>query len=286
MVDIAEINSIAVANISEVNGIAIANIASVIGVDWPAAGGGDRGVIYAGKYSGGSSTTIDYITISSAGNATDFGDTSSGGARRPGGSSNGVNDRGVFNKGYASAASNVIEYITILSPANATDFGDLLTTKYGNSGTSNGTNERGIFSPGSGNAVNIEYVTINSASNATDFGDTILYQSVASNCSTSNGTNERGVMSRCVGVNSIYFITISTTGNASDFGDFAGGRAYYGGRSNMENERAVWAAPDTGIGSVGYSNIMEYVTINTAGNASDFGDLTESRLNAAGCSNA
>ena len=38
--------------------------------------------------------------------------------------------------------------------------------------------------------------------------------------------------------------------------------------------------------SPGYSDVIDYVTIATAGNATDFGNLSEARDHNAGCSNA
>jgi len=95
-----------------------------------------------GIFAGGSTDTntntnvIGYITISSAGNASDFGDLS-GAAKNGAGTSNGTNNRGIFNLGYVSAVVNTIEYITISNSSNSTDFGDLVAPKEVNAATSN-----------------------------------------------------------------------------------------------------------------------------------------------------
>ena len=70
-------------------------------------------------------TTIDYITIASEGNAIDFGDTSNSVAQIKNGASTGT--RGVFAGGTTdgSDALNRIEYVTIATTGNAQDFGDL-----------------------------------------------------------------------------------------------------------------------------------------------------------------
>ena len=64
-------------------------------------GGGDRGVFGDG-YTGSNSNVIDYITISSTGNATDFGDLT---VARQGlaATSNGTTGRGVFGGGYSGS---------------------------------------------------------------------------------------------------------------------------------------------------------------------------------------
>ena len=88
-----------------------------------------RGV-FAGGQSGSAPNydehnTMEYVTIASAGDVTDFGDLTV--ARwfvAPGGSST----RGVFGSGVSNPAGNhnTIDYITVASTGDATDFGDLL----------------------------------------------------------------------------------------------------------------------------------------------------------------
>ena len=82
---------------------------------------------------------------------------------------------GVFGSGYAPGAVNTIDYITIATPGNATDFGDLTVGRYGLVATSDGS--RGVFGGGfeQGAAAiyhnTIDYITISTPGNATDFGD-------------------------------------------------------------------------------------------------------------------
>ena len=72
----------------------------------------------------GSATNImEYITIASTGNSTDFGDTTEarfgmGGFSSP--------TRGILSGGNSGSRVNTIDYVTIASAGNATDFGDLL----------------------------------------------------------------------------------------------------------------------------------------------------------------
>ena len=76
------------------------------------------------------SNIIDYITISTTGNATDFGDLTV--ARKNVASPTNSTTRGVFVGGYGgspAAIVNTIDYITISTTGNATDFGDLTTAK-------------------------------------------------------------------------------------------------------------------------------------------------------------
>ena len=87
---------------------------------------------------------IDFITLSTPGNATDFGDM--GVATRDfNATSNGTNDRGIACGG---SATNVIEFITISSTGNASDFGDLVGIAAFTGATSNGIDDRGVISIG------------------------------------------------------------------------------------------------------------------------------------------
>ena len=76
---------------------------------------GDRG-LFGGGY--GSTSTIDYITISSTGNATDFGDLSVARYRLASCAGSG---RGLFAGGVSS--TDTIDYVTIATTGNAADFG-------------------------------------------------------------------------------------------------------------------------------------------------------------------
>jgi hypothetical protein len=71
---------------------------------------------------GGNTNVIDYVTIASAGNATDFGDLTAK-TRRCSSASSSVT--GLVFGGITTVRTNVIEYVTIASTGNAADFGDL-----------------------------------------------------------------------------------------------------------------------------------------------------------------
>jgi hypothetical protein len=63
---------------------------------------------------------MDYITIATTGNATDFGDMSAG-RQGSGGCSDGT--YALFGGGHGNG--DVIDYVTIATTSNATDFGNL-----------------------------------------------------------------------------------------------------------------------------------------------------------------
>ena len=77
---------------------------------------------------------IEYITIASTGNATDFGDLTAA-LQGPMGTSN--KTRAVYGGGDVGGSNrNQIDYITIASTGNGQDFGDLTVT--GSGGRRNG----------------------------------------------------------------------------------------------------------------------------------------------------
>ena len=137
-----------------------------------------RGVFMGGRTAPGDNdkvTTIDFVTISTLGNAADFGDltvaTSHGG-----GCSNAV--RAISSQGYQgpgyNSRVNSIDFITIASLGNALDFGD--ATRAAANFMACASSTRGVFvggnksdSPYGVNAM--DYVQIMSTGDAIDFGD-------------------------------------------------------------------------------------------------------------------
>ena len=134
-----------------------------------------RMVAQLGSTSGGTYVnTMDYITISTTGNAADFGDQSANYIGRCG-YSNAV--RGVLHGSYQYPASpnhtNSIDYITIATLGNTQDFGDSSGRDQGG-GVSSST--RGVAGGGYDNGTStisatIDYLQIMSTGDAVDFGD-------------------------------------------------------------------------------------------------------------------
>jgi hypothetical protein len=182
-----------------------------------ACAGNDRGVFAGGGYNDGGWThfnNIDYITISSIGNALDFGDLSVTRAY-PGA----VADitRGVFVGGWDGTTWGIstMDYITIATTGNATDFGDSVHATYRQHGVADDT--RAVLAA----TTNMEYFTIQTLGNSIDFGDL----SVASHGAGAAGDGTKGVWGggqtagSTTGVNTMQYVTIQTTGNSVDFGD-------------------------------------------------------------------
>jgi len=116
-----------------------------------------RGVIAGGNTGTSSiaySDVLDYITIASTGNATDFGNLSAG----RGSFFCGQNTtRGVTMGGSAASSVDTMDYFTIASTGNATDFGNL---------TAN-TTKKGVISNGTKSWNGTDIITIATAANAT-----------------------------------------------------------------------------------------------------------------------
>ena len=220
---------------------------------------------------------MEYITIASTGNTTDFGDTLSDNKTYPAAFSS--QTRGLWGTGGASGSKvNTIGYVQIATTGNCVDFGDVTVARSNCSGLASST--RGIFAGGytPANVNTIDYVTISTTGNGQDFGDlAILSQFSGGSASSTRGLVWGGVGSHPVGDNSINYITISTKGNATDFGDSTMAIGYGNNfSSNIRSVRGGGQSPNT-------TNVIEYVQIATTGNAKDFGDLSTDEHRSCGC---
>jgi len=247
---------------------------------------GDRGVFAGGRSTPGAdglgtvgnTSTIDYITISNTGNASDFGDLSIA-KYYLSGTSNGTNDRGIIGGGFINDPSQnyliTIEYVTISTIGNSTIFANLSVSGRYMAATSNGINNRGVFGGGDNRGIVIDYVTIPTPSNASYFGNLTLFRRGLS--ATSNGINDRGIF--IAGADSIGgaiyqaigYITISSLSSANYFGNLIVAREGSTACSNDINSRGIIFAGYQGGGI--YIRDIEYINISQSGNAHNFGDL-------------
>ena len=240
-----------------------------------------RGIFGGGRNPAVHTNRIDYITIASSGDATDFGDQDRAFMASGGMSSS---TRGIFAGGYAPSLPDLdMEYIQISTLGNALDFGDLFTGAYYSGTVSSPV--RGVYAGGnnpSGSVSTIQNLTIASLGNMVKFGDLTV-----SRFSCAGGGNSvRGIF--CGGYapyapsgikhrQTMDYVTIASEGNAITFGDAlpsatTGISQRSGSGSNQT--RAVWAGGQDNSTTV---NVMEYVTIATTGNSQDFGDLGEAQ---------
>ena len=187
----------------------------------PGGGNQTRGIWMGGEAPGapGSSAvdTIQFVTIATTGDATDFGNLRAAAFA----SAVGASPTRILAMGGGNPSSffDYIDYVEIATTGNASDFGDMSAARNQNTGVS--SNTRAIAMGGnspSGLINSMEFVTIATLGDATDFGD--LSSGTEHTGSVNNST--RGVQTggRFPSyVNSMEFITIASTGNTSDFGD-------------------------------------------------------------------
>lgn len=232
---------------------------------------------------GGSSpitNTIQFVSISTTGNASDFGDLTQSDNYAL--SACASSTRGIFAGGIAGGSTfqNVIQYITIASTGNATDFGDLLNAVYFLSGCNSST--RGVFGGGYDidNSNIIDYITIASTGNATDFGDLLTAARSLASCSSATRGLFAGGFSTGYS-NVIEYVTIASTGNSTDFGDLYTGLFAVTACSSSTRGLIAGGRDSTPIAV----NVIQYVTIASTGNATDFGDLIYKLDALAACSN-
>ena len=255
---------------------------------------GPRGFSIGGS---GATNAIQYFDISAgSGNASDFGDlllnfydqaAVSNGAR--------IVSGGGYSNNSPAGAKNVIQYWASATTGNATDFGDLTSARYHLSAAGDAT--RGIWAAGRDTSNlktnTMDYITIASAGNATDFGDRTIngadYISSTNDATYSVfGGGEQKVppsSGTFTGyTNTLDYVTTQTAANATDFGD----RTIV----TYDAHQGVIADATRGLFAGGYissspyaTNTIDYITIATPGNATDFGDLDTARAGPQASSN-
>ena len=228
--------------------------------------GGVRGFFIGGLIPSGTSDRIEFITISTQGHATDFGNLTKA---RMEGSALSNNTRALAAGDSVPGSDDTIDVFTMSSTGNASDFGNLLSSTnnaQGFGGLANAT--RGIFGGGyqqSSGGVNIlQFVTINSNGNTVDFGD---LGSGGFSGPTGGSSPTRGLWfgGKYPSDSGIRFITIASTGDAQDFGDTIDVKDHATTASNAV--RLVYFHGQSNL------NTIEFVTTATLGNAVDFGDM-------------
>ena len=239
------------------------------------------------KNDDGGYKVIDYVSIDTTGNASDFGRLTIKTFQAAACSNQ---TRAVWMGGGTVGGptlTDVMQYVTIASTGDAADFGNTLSIVKSEAGCSDGSaGNRGIYWPGQYQQAGtsndqIGYINISSTGNAQDFGNTL--QNTRTGCAWADST--RGCFN---GVNAstgsasnvIEYITIQSTGNSTDFGDMVQAAEKRAGTAD-----ATRGVISNGEGSGGSMNQIDYVAIQTLGNASSFGSSTITTNGRGGCSN-
>ena len=222
--------------------------------------------VFGGGNSPSKESEIDFVNISSLGNAKDFGDMSTGMNQAAGSASE---TRGLLSGGYdGSSRSDNNDYITIASEGDAIDFGNLSAGR-SHPGACN-SSTRSLVAAGYGpNYRNeIDYVEIATIGNSVDFGDTTLARDELTGLSSPT----RGIFA-AGGTpsqqNLIEFVIISSKGNARNFGDLTIRSSYACGGGN--GIRGIIIPGNTPSPSGTDPTFIDQITIASEGNAVDFG---------------
>jgi len=244
-------------------------------------GGRGRGVFGTGYNNAPNSSlnSMQFVTIATTGNTEDFGDLADSSIGK---ASFGSATRGFWAGGDSvpgQADNKAIEFTILSSSGGGIDFGDMTSTKAYLNGMSNDI--RGFFVGGATtpeyvNQSRIEFITMASTGNGTPFGDL----SITTRSGSSAASNTRGLLQigqsnpLTAGYRRIEFITLSTLGNSQFFGEITT-LAKAGSAAVASSTRACFMG---GVGTTSdathVSNVIDFVTISTLGNAQDFGDMT------------
>ena len=237
--------------------------------------GGVRGFA-AGGSAPGYTATIDFYTISTQGDASDFGDLTL--ARGNGMAGFASRTRGVAAGGFDPTANyKRIDFVTMASTGDATNFGSLTSNREGPMGLSNAT--RGIAAagwsrPNSNNIQAIDFVTIASTGDSVNFGDLITRTNYG--CGAASPTRGLLIAGNIPAPGDMYnrieYITIASQGDASEFGELKQSHQYTVQGASNSTRALAWggAGPNTDTAT----NIIEFITIATKGNGTNFGDMT------------
>ena len=192
--------------------------------------------------------------------------------------------RGLFCRGRTPSNVDTIDFVNIDSTGNAIDFGNGLSSNRQAGAT--GSRSRAVMTGRDSYTNVIEFLTFASQGNAQDFGDATVSRA-GSPQALSDGT--RGIFSGgeipSGIINVIDYVTISQLGNAVDFGDL-NAKHSEGFRAQSPTRGVIGAGRYQATGSSDFSKEIDYITIATTGNSSDFGDASEAKNEVAGDSNA
>jgi len=251
---------------------------------------GSRAVIYnsASGSSGNHSNTIDYFSIATTGNSSSFGTmlgtTVNGGGANDVSCSNGSRIiYGAFYNSTSSTPVNGIEYVTASTLGNSTAMGTF-THRSGIGGA--GSGGKGYYAAGDGDVPgnDIEVVDIANGGNATDSGyDIGNHQDGGTHANSSRWLIAGGTSVSSTYITTITYFAVPVVANSSTFGNLTQGRSNPSGTGN--ETRAIFGGGFYYTGNSSQpiddrvQNVIDYVTIDTTGNATDFGDLSVRRTN-------
>ncbi len=226
---------------------------------------------------------IEHLSIPTKGNSNSFGDlVEAQGLHDALSSSTRMVFSAGYNPGFGGYAAIDMEYITMASEGNAIDFGDQLQGTYGTGACSSST--RGLIMGGNRMPTNSPFddgndgnnvictIEISTIGNAIDFGDLTQRRAYPASCGSTVRAVIMGGYNNAVGAGGLQgsdTVLFSSHGNAVDFGDAVEAGALKAGSNSV---RGVFAGSNGG--SQTFTNVIQYVSLQSLGNATDFGDRT------------
>tara|TARA_Y100001972_G_scaffold102485_1_gene128102 strand:+ start:315 stop:1358 length:1044 start_codon:yes stop_codon:yes gene_type:complete len=224
-------------------------------------------------------TGTDLIQISTTGNGTDFGQLTEGRMQTQGG---GNSIRGVFGGGLVPPNNvTTIDYVVMSSAGGGNDFGELTLARrtFVNGASSNST--IAIFGSGyiSTNQNTMDFVNIMTTGDANDFGDLVNPKQRDSGACASPtraifaggvGDDPSGIAAR-----EIHFVNFASRGNSEIFAALTTRKFGTAGASN--STRAVFSGGGGPAPSYTNTNTIDFITMATGGEATDFGDMSQTR---------
>ena len=235
-----------------------------------------RGLTFSGYEQPAYSTTIYKTTIASTGSHASFGDVTP--AARLGHSCWSSQTRAIMFSGIAPGGQDTkIKYVTIASEGDTVDFGDLTSSYNFRYGSSTGNRTRAIAmggyqEPTAASVNTIQFVTISTLGNGQDFGE-LTVASSDGNGSTSNGIKSVvALRDNSFSSTTLDQLRPNILSNSYSFGDLSASRVFSPNHSCM-------SSPTRGIFGGGIvspsspTDVIDYVSFATEGNAVDFGDM-------------
>ena len=248
-------------------------------------GGRGRGIFAGGYEIPAVTSEIQTIDIATKGNGIRFGDLSNliSSTGCCGSATRGFVAGGTDFDSPSYSRTDHIDYVVMSSLGGGNDFGNLTVARRYLGGANDST--RGVFAGGDnpsnpGGLDTIDYITMASTGEATDFGSLMQPTNDVGSCTspTRGFIFADGATSKL-----IQFFTIQTLGDATKFGDLTANNVRYpAGLSN--NTRGVRGGGSTPSGLSTVEDVIDYWTMASEGNATDFGNLTVARNLLASCS--
>ena len=228
----------------------------------------------------GDNENIDEIIFTTSGTAGLFGDLKIIDGSNTWGSGVCSNStRGIIIGGGSDNQKSSQQKIELTSRGNGTIFGDLYADK--NAGGNRILYATGFSSSTVGHITNysttapdgdtIIFYTFSSLGKAQDFGEATIPKRMRTTCTN----NTRGIIAGGgfpTVVDTIEFVTMASKGNGTDFGNLTQSRGGLGGCSN--STRGIFGGGFTNDSLNVQVNTIDFITIASTGDATDFGDLT------------